>query len=277
MRWLDRLLKKKPEHPLRVAGAGHLYPAQPAALCALIQAQLDAQSLAPAPMPRALITPFGDLSVVGPIMAPAYATLRAHASTIQRVLILAPALRIPFHGLALPSHDAFACPTGHLWLDAYTLRELVDDDTVRTLDAPHDVELAIALQLPYLVALLPHAQLLPLLVGDGGLDGARAALEVLWDDTTLAIIATELVSELPPAEAAALDAQTAQAIASLDPDPIGPDHASGRWPLRALLELCALRGYSTQPLAHADSNTLRHAQDPLVNTFGAWAIHAPTP
>ena len=41
MRWLDRLLKKKPEHPLRVAGAGHLYPAQPTALSALIQAVRD--------------------------------------------------------------------------------------------------------------------------------------------------------------------------------------------------------------------------------------------
>ena len=107
---------------IQAAGvAGMFYPAQADACANMVDAVLAGARRVPV-MPKAVIAPHAGFAFSGPIQASAYAPLAARRGEISRVVILAPAHRVGFSGLALSPAEGWETPLGVLPVDANTLR-----------------------------------------------------------------------------------------------------------------------------------------------------------
>jgi len=162
------------------------------------------------------------------------------------VLVVAPALRVPFRGAGVSSNDAFETPFGHLEIDHEDYRPLEGSSVVRMQDEAHQVERGIELQLPWISLVAPDVRLIPVLVGDGPADDVAWVLDRLWDEQTALILACELSTDLSSEDAREQDASTVQRIRELDSSGFEFGDVSGRKPLAALLSVCRARGLETR-------------------------------
>src|SRR3954463_14126574 len=102
------------------AVAGMFYPADAAELRSTVDNLLAGVPAAPARDTRrlkALIVPHAGYVYSGPVAAHSYARLRSFAADIRRVILLGPAHRVPFRGLATAGVPQFATPLGVVELD----------------------------------------------------------------------------------------------------------------------------------------------------------------
>ena len=85
----------------------------------------------------------------------AFATLRDHALTVGRVVLIGPAHYVYFRGLALPNADVFETPLGPVPVARDAASVLDDLAFIVRADAPHAPEHALEVELPFLQVLLP--------------------------------------------------------------------------------------------------------------------------
>lgn len=208
---------------------GLFYPAAPDALRARVAAYLaDAGADDARVPPKLLITPHAGYEYCGAVAAHAYALLgRRRAPTIRRVVLLGPAHRVHFRGLAAPEVCAFETPLGEVALDLASLAGLADLPQVIRSDRAHEREHSLEVQLPFLQTVLGSFTLVPLVVGDASAEAVAQVLERLWGGAeTLIVISSDLSHYLPYAQAKVIDAATAQRILHLDAG-LGPHEACG--------------------------------------------------
>lgn len=218
--------------------AGHMYPEGEDELRGLLSGALDS---AEASEPwRAAMVPHSDLTLTAELQAPVWKSL----PQAKKVLVVAPALRVPFRGVGVSSKEAFETPLGHLEIDHDDYRPLEGSSVVRMQDEAHRVEPGIELQLPWIKHLAPSARLIPLLVGDGPAEDVARVLDRLWDADTVLVLACELSTDLSADEARTADADTVERIRTLDGSGFDFGDVSGRKPLAALLKLAKARGLS---------------------------------
>ncbi|PLY12052.1 MAG: AmmeMemoRadiSam system protein B [Sedimenticola sp.] len=220
----------------RPAVAGMFYPGDPAELRAEIQQFLAQAKGAKITAPKALIAPHAGYIYSGPIAANAYALLNGIAEHIQRVILLAPAHRMAFSGLAASAADRFQTPLGDIEVDKPALRQVLALDQVNTIEQAFDNEHSIEVHLPFLQEMLPNFRIVPLLVGDASAEQVDEVLEILWGgDETLIVISSDLSHFLDYATARQMDAEATRAIESLEPEDLSYNHACGRIPIKGLL------------------------------------------
>jgi len=102
------------------AVAGMFYPGNPAALQQTVRdalRQAEAHVRPDEPAPRALIAPHAGYLYSGAIAASAYARLARARHTIRRVVLVGPAHRVSFFGIAASTAAAFATPLGEVPVD----------------------------------------------------------------------------------------------------------------------------------------------------------------
>ena len=181
------------------AVAGSFYPADAAILKQALSQFLTAPSTPPetAP-PKALIAPHAGYIYSGAVAGRAYAQLIPFTKIIRRVVLLGPAHRLAFRGLALPEADRFATPLGEIALDREATDRLARLPQVAINGAAHAQEHALEVQLPFLQSVLPDFTLVPLLVGDAAAEQVAEALETVWGGPeTLIVISSDLSHYLP--------------------------------------------------------------------------------
>ncbi|MBM3538961.1 MAG: AmmeMemoRadiSam system protein B, partial [Alphaproteobacteria bacterium] len=144
------------------AVAGLFYPAAAAVLAAEVDRLLAGVPAVTGPVPKALIVPHAGYPYSGPIAATAYARLRPARDTIRRVVLLGPAHRDWFKGLALPSAGAFRTPLGDIPIDPAAALALRANPNVTVRDDAHKAEHSLEVHLPFLQRLLPDFSLVPL-------------------------------------------------------------------------------------------------------------------
>lgn len=229
------------------AVAGLFYPADATQLKQLVTTLL--KEVAPttgAPLPKALIAPHAGYLYSGPIAASAYATLRAAADRIHRVILLGPVHRVPVRGLALPGTESFATPLGTVPVDAQGVAAIRHLPQVLTSARAHAEEHSLEVHLPFLQRILKDFTLLPLAVGDATAEEVAEVLNLLWGGPeTLIVISSDLSHYLTYAQARALDADTSAAIVALTHRPIRHEQACGGTPINGLL--LAARQHGLQP------------------------------
>lgn len=260
------------------AVAGLFYPADPETLEAQVSGFLaDARERSGAAdsgcMPKALIAPHAGYVYSGPIAGSAYAAVVARADAIRRVVLLGPAHRLGFAGIAYPRADRFATPLGLVDVDLPALDAIADLPQVRSLDRAFDGEHCLEVQLPFLQALLGDFSLVPLLVSDADANAVAEALERLWGgDETLIVISSDLSHYLDYDTARATDTRTSQAICALRPDAITQHDACGRNPIAGLLQAAARRGLEAELLDLRCSGDTAGPRDRVVG-YGAYVFH----
>jgi len=254
------------------AVAGTFYPAEPSALRALVTDYLAAASTEGV-APKALIAPHAGYIYSGPVAASAYALLKPARGTIKRVILLGPAHRVAFQGLALPSNDFFATPLGDIAIDKQAIAALKDLPQVRVLDAAHVTEHSLEVHLPFLQEVLGDFQLVPIVVGDASAAEVGEVLERLWGGPeTLIVISSDLSHYHGYQTAREMDAATSRAIETLRFEDLGFEDACGRLPVSGLLYVARRRGLSVRTLDLRNSGDTAGPRDQVVG-YGAYAVN----
>jgi MEMO1 family protein len=254
------------------ACAGRFYPADPAELREMVMSCLRHARPAAASSPKAVIAPHAGYAYSGPVAGSAYQGWRGAGPRIRRVILVGPAHYVDFEGLALSSATGFETPLGVVAVDqdwAQAVRPLAQ---VRVMDSAHAPEHALEVQLPFLQTILERISIVPLLVGTASDEKVIEVLELLWGDAeTRVVVSSDLSHYHDYLTALAEDADTAQAIESLDSTRIDGDHACGSRAIRALIGMARRYGLGATALDLRNSGDTAGPRDRVVG-YGAFAF-----
>jgi AmmeMemoRadiSam system protein B len=200
-------------------------------------------------MPKALISPHAGYIYSGRVAAAAFATLRASAQTITRVVLIGPAHYVHVRGIAVPTVSAFETPLGRVAVDLEALSTVADLQFVSRADAPHAPEHALEVELPFLQTLLASFQVVPLVVGDATPQDVAHVLRRLWGGPeTLIVVSSDLSHYHDYETAQRMDAATAAAIEHGDWASLGPNQACGFLAVAGLLVESGRQGLKARQL-----------------------------
>ena len=260
----------------RPAVAGTFYPGDPSSLAAAVDAYLDDAAVAAgkheASAPKALIVPHAGYVYSGPVAARAYAAVRGLAGQVRRVVLLGPSHFVPVRGCAAPRAGAFDTPLGPLAVDQAAVDAISTLPDVVLSDGPHQPEHSLEVQLPFIRRVLGPVSILPLVVGEAGVEALAGLLDRLWGGReTLIIVSSDLSHYHAYAQARRLDAATAAAIEDFDGERLAPEDACGCGPLAGLLAAARRRGLAIKRLDLRNSGDTAGPRDQVVG-YGAWAL-----
>ena len=257
------------------AVAGLFYPAEARALRAVIREDLDSArktSASRRPWPKALIVPHAGYAYSGPVAATAFVRLEASPKRVCRVVLIGPSHRVPFAGLAVPSSTAFETPLGAVAIDEAARAQILRFPFVNVLDDAHRGEHSLEVQLPFLQEVLGAFTLVPIAIGCASAAQVDEVVNDLWGgDETLIVVSSDLSHYFDYDTAKRMDAATASAIESLDPDRIAQDDACGRIGVQGLLRVARRQGLVAKTLDLRSSGDTAGGSDEVVG-YGAWAF-----
>jgi len=253
-------------HP---AVAGLFYPGDADELGRMVERFLD-EAHTDAPAPKAMIVPHAGYVYSGPIAASAYARLRNREHEITRVVLLGPAHRVGFYGVAASSADYFETPLGRIPLDREAIDRVVGRSEVFVFDQAHQQEHSLEVHLPFLQATLGDFKLIPLVVGSGTGEEVVRVIDDLWGgDETLVVVSSDLSHYHDYKTAHDMDTLTTRAIEALEPAKIRPEQACGRLPIQGLLTALRARKMHCTNIDLRNSGDTAGPRDQVVG-YGAY-------
>lgn len=223
---------------------------------------------------KALIAPHAGYVYSGAIAAQAYVKLLSQANEIHRVLIFAPAHRLPFRGLAIASADLFATPLGNIGVDTVCRKQLTDGaGPVRVLDEAFRDEHALEVQLPFLQRVLDDFTLVPILVGDADPIAVQNVMSQCWGGPeTLIVVSSDLSHFHDYDTAERMDLRTTTGIEALQPEDVGYEGACGRIPIQGLLFAAREKGLQVKTVARCNSGDTGGDRQRVVG-YGAYVFN----
>jgi hypothetical protein len=278
--------------------AGRWYPADAAALTAEVEGYLEdaraslgprAERLTERLDPRFILAPHAGLIYSGPVAAEAWLATADLAP--ERIVIVAPAHRVAFEGVAVGDFETFTVGRGggerHVAVDRARLGLLVErfPEVVGFVPGAHDEEHAIEIQLPFALALHPGVPIVPLLAGRVATRALvpviQAALEGAGDQDLarrgeprrggLLVVSSDLSHFHPYDDARALDLGTLAEVRTLTEGALSGERACGYRGLAAALVLARGRGYAAELIDYRSSGDTAGDRDSVVG-YGAAAF-----
>jgi AmmeMemoRadiSam system protein B len=249
------------------------YPAEADPLRAMVEGWVEGATVPADLCPRAIIGPHAGFVFSGAVAGTAYAAVRRAKRRIRRVVCVGPSHHVAFAGAAVPDGDIrhFATPLGEVPLDDAGIAEALRWTGVAEFDEAHRREHAIETHLPFMQAVLGRFTLVPLVFSDIEPDTLAAALDALWDDTTLLAVSSDLSHYHDMTTARRMDRAAADAIECGDPDALSSQQACGCTAIKALLQLTRSRGLRGRTLDLRTSGETAGPTDRVVG-YGAFAF-----
>lgn len=253
------------------AVAGTFYPDDPVELSEMVR-QFLAASKAQGAVPKAIIVPHSGYIYSGPVAAEAFRLLTPAKDKIKRVILLGPAHRVTFQGLAVPSADSFITPLGSVAVDHQAVAQIADLACVQQFDAPHEPEYSLEVHLPFLQEVLEDFKVVPIIVGTAKPEEVAMVLERLWGGAeTLILISSDLSRHLDSQMARRLDTATSEAIEGLDSTRLTSESACGWIAVAGLLLAARKHGLKAKTVDLRNSADTAGAKDQVVG-YGAYAL-----
>jgi hypothetical protein len=209
----------------QAAVAGSFYPADPAALSAMIDEMLAHANVTPVDEPiLAVVAPHAGYQYSGPVAAYTYAVLKGHK--YARVVVIAPSHFEGFDFTSVYEGDAYQTPVGNVPVDKAFARQLVKmSSTMRLSSQGHEStskggEHALEVQLPWLQKVLGSFELVPIVMGDQSYENSRALAvalaKLIENGDTLVVASSDLSHYHPYNEAVKIDRKSLHALESWD-------------------------------------------------------------
>lgn len=262
---------RRPPTVRRPAVAGSFYPADCDALRRMVTTLLDRAETDALP-PKALIAPHAGYLYSGPVAASVYARLRKARDSIRRVVLLGPAHRVGFYGLAAPDEDWFETPLGRIPVDIQAIERAVALPTVFRYGEAHRPEHSLEVQLPFLQMALGEFSLVPLVVGSAIPEEVAEVIDLLWGgDETLIVVSSDLSHYLDYDTARRMDATTSESIVSLHDEILHPGQACGYLPIQGLLRVAREHGLRGELVDLRNSGDTSGPREQVVG-YGAYAF-----
>ena len=256
------------------AVAGAFYPAEPEVLHKQLTELLD-KAEDPGDPPKAIIVPHAGYVYSGELAAKAYASLQGVREKIKTVVLLGPAHRVYFRGIAAPAADEFKTPLGTVPIAQNTIERVLEKfPYVQRLPQSHRDEHSLEVQLPFLQEVLDDFRLIPLVVGDSRPDQVDKVIDFLWgDESTLIVISSDLSHFHDYATAQAMDNKTAAAIESLQVHELNGQRACGFLPVSGMLLAARRRQMHPERIGLCNSGDTAGDKERVVG-YGAWCFQA---
>ncbi|WP_189990823.1 AmmeMemoRadiSam system protein B [Thalassobaculum fulvum] len=252
--------------------AGRFYPDSHNACVDLLERCLAAARPSGGVDAKILVAPHAGWVFSGPIAGTAYASLRRRADAIRRVVLLGPAHRVAFRGIATTSVDAWATPLGTLAVDWKALTEALAVPGVAVADAAFAEEHSLEVHAPFIQRVFPRAAIVPLLVGDAPMALVSEVVGRLWGGPeTLILVSSDLSHFHDQATARRLDAETAGLIETLRPENLNGRGACGHRALAGVLDQARSRDLRATTFDLRTSGDTRGNPDRVVG-YGAFAL-----
>lgn len=217
--------------------AGRFYPDGQNACADLLERCLLGGRPSGGVAPKVLVAPHAGWVFSGPVAGTAYAALRPQAARVTRVVLLGPAHRVAFRGIATTSAAAWATPLGTVAVDWAALNGVLGLPGVAVMDAAFAEEHSLEVHAPFVQRAFPGAAIVPLLVGDAGAGLVSEVVARLWGGPeTLIVVSSDLSHFHDQTTARRLDDETAGWIETLRPDRIDGRGACGHRVLAGVLD-----------------------------------------
>lgn len=189
--------------------------------------------------PKVIIAPHAGYVYSGQIAAEAYKAIEPVASTIKKVILVGPAHRVAFKGIAVPSVEYFMTPLGKVKLSMGDISRVVQLPFVGKHDGAHAQEHSLEVQIPFLQEILgENIEVVPLVIGDASPEQVGAVLELLWGGPDVLIVISSDLSHYHNYKTAnQMDQTTSDAIIEMNGDVIDPDKACGSRGIKGLLHV----------------------------------------
>ena len=255
---------------LKPCVAGQFYPADPAELQKMIGDFLAKANKFEFEIPKAIIVPHAGYIYSGQIAATAYAILTKFKEKIKKVVLVGPAHRASFAGIAATTMDFFETPLGQISVDKNALEPVLSFPFVSINDIAYSTEHSLEVQLPFLQIILSDFKIVPFLVGDADPFSIAKVLTALWgEDDTLIVISSDLSHYYDYDTAKSMDLKVAKAIEELKPEKISVENACGRLPIQGLLIAAKEFGLNAKILDVRNSGDTAGSKDRVVG-YGAF-------
>ena len=257
-------------HPPQVAGA--FYPGGRDECAETVMRCLGRARATPPMDPKVIVAPHAGHVYSGEVAATVFAPLAARRRTIRRVVVVGPAHRSGFDGLATTSTDAWATPLGTVPVDWPAIAPPLSMPGFRVLDAVFTGEHSLEVHLPFLQQVLDDFTIVPILVGAASHAAVERVLARVWGGPeTLVLISTDLSHFHDYETARRLDGATAQRIELMRPDEIDGEGACGHRGLRGALARARVLDLRVTALDVRNSGDTRGGRNRVVG-YGAFAM-----
>jgi MEMO1 family protein len=258
-------------HPAQVAGM--FYPAEPDALNALIA---DARRRARPDggvAPKVVVAPHAGIVYSGSVAATAFGPWTRRAEPPRRIVIVGPAHRAAFRGVAVHPAVRWRTPLGETPVAAVAHAELARSRGVFVDPRPFAGEHSLEMHLVMLQAMLPAPfEIVPILVGDAEPHDVAEVLRVVWGGPeTVVAVSSDLSHFLDRRSAESIDGETARLIETLDAQSLEGRRACGFLPIKGALEIAAERDMRASGLHLATSADVGADASRVVG-YGAFAF-----
>ncbi len=166
-------------HPAQVAGL--FYPAEPDALRALIAEMRRGARPDGGVAPKVVVAPHAGVVYSGSVAATGFAPWTRNGGQPTRIVIVGPAHRIAFSGLAIHPASAWSTPLGEARVARDLHVRLAEARAAAVDSRPFAGEHSLEMHLVMLQAMLPAPfEILPILVGDATPAEVASALRLVW-------------------------------------------------------------------------------------------------
>jgi len=242
----------------------------------LMDAALHSDAVSGDVSPKAIIVPHAGLMFSGSLAALGFATVRALKDTIKRIVIIGPAHRMAFQGIALARADQFATPLGNMRCDLPALQKALALPHVQMLDDAHTLEHGLEIELPFIQRLFGEQSdigIVPLLVSRCSPRQVHEVIEKLWGGPeTLIVISSDLSHFHDYDTAKRMDNRTRAMIENFDAENIDTNDACGALPVAGMLIAARNRGMKIKTLGMRNSGDVTGDKSRVVG-YGAWAVY----
>jgi len=251
--------------------AGLFYPAEADRLAADVDASL-ARANPPRLAAKAVIAPHAGHIYSGDIAGEAYALLAPRRGEIKRVILMGPAHRMAFRGLALAPARSWATPLGEVAVDQEGFGVLAAAPGVAVAEEPFLGEHSLEVHLPFIQRALGDVAVLPVLVGHPQPGQTAEALSRLWGGPETAIVVSSDLSHFHDYETCrAKDAETTAGIERLSFAACESHRACGFFGIAGLLDQAQRRDLRATALDVRNSGDTQGGRERVVG-YGAFAF-----
>jgi AmmeMemoRadiSam system protein B/AmmeMemoRadiSam system protein A len=259
-------------HPPQVAGM--FYPAAPDALNTLIADVRTRARPDGGVSPKVVIAPHAGLAYSGAVAATAFGPWARRAKPPRRIVIIGPAHRVAFSGVAIHPASKWRTPLGEVPVAGVAHAELARAPGIVVDPRPFAGEHSLEMYLIMLQAMLPAPfEIVPILVGDADPHRVAEALRRVWGGPeTVVAVSSDLSHFLEQKRAEATDSDTARRIETLDASALDGRRACGFVAVKGALEIAAERDMRASALHLATSAGAGADASRVVGYYGAFGL-----
>jgi MEMO1 family protein len=252
--------------------SGSFYSSDPGQLNRMVKDFVSAAEVPGDVTAKAIIAPHAGYIYSGVVAGSAFARFERDREAIKKIVLLGPSHQVSFEGIALSQAGAFRTPLGAVPIDKEAIDQICALPQVRFLEAAHEHEHSLEVELPFLQAVLGEFTIVPLIVGRATDQEISEVIEKLWGGRETRIVVSSDLSHYQDYKTARqIDQETARSIEEFSGERIGSRQACGYLPIRGLLRSTRHHALKGQTVDLRNSGDTAGRRDRVVG-YGAFAF-----